>query len=172
MLQINIKREVSDWRDISDQNVLRPLAPDQIPQAYPLIAIFDSTLTQEQWSDYAGALISEKADGERHSIITVQSSQDYIYGLSVYWLRPDLRQGRILEIENFAVVDVVGNRTVAKVLLEALQDVALSLDCSCISISLLNPQMRKWLREPKNPAMDLFRSSGFRGEQLRLRKCF
>jgi hypothetical protein len=157
---------------MSDPYAVRPLAPDQIPQAYPLVAIFDPTLTQEQWSKYAGALISEKADREHHSIITVQSSQDYIYGLSVYWLRPDLREGQILEIENFAVVDIIGNRTAARVLLEALQDVALGLDCSCISISLLNPQMRKWLREPKNPAMDLFRASGFRGEQLRLRKCF
>jgi hypothetical protein len=157
---------------MSDPYVVRALAPDQIPQAYPLVAIVEPTLTAEQWSDYAGALISEKAEREHHSIITVQSSQDYIYGLSVYWLRPDLRRGQILEIENFAVVDIVGNRTVARVLLEALQDVALRLDCSCISISLLNPQMRKWLREPKNPAMDLFRASGFRGEQLRLRKCF
>ncbi|MDH3596121.1 MAG: hypothetical protein OEU09_07500 [Rhodospirillales bacterium] len=157
---------------MSDPYVVRPLAADQVPQAYPLVAIFDPKLTQEQWSKYAGTLISEHADRERHSIITVQSSQGDIYGLSVYWLRPDLREGRILEIENFAVVDLVGNRTAARVLLEALQDVALQLDCSCISISLLNPQMRKWLREPKNPAMDLFRASGFRGEQLRLRKCF
>ena len=157
---------------MSDPYVVRPLAPDQIPQAYPLVSIFDPKLTQEQWSKYAGALISEHADHERHSIITVQSSQDYIYGLSVYWLRPDLREGQILEIENFAVVDLIGNRAAARVLLEALQDVAVQLDCGCVSISLLNPQMRKWLREPKNPAMDLFRSSGFRGEPLRLRKCF
>ncbi len=159
---------------MSDPYLVRPLAPEQIPQAYPLVAIFDPNLTKEQWADYAGALVSEKCEGEgeHHSIITVQSTQDYIYGLSVYWLRPDLRQGKILEIENFAVVDITGNRTAAKTLLRALQDVALRLDCSCISISLLNPRMRKWLREPKNPAMDLFRAAGFRGEQMRLRKCF
>lgn len=157
---------------MSDPYVVRPLAAEQIAQAYPLVAIFEPSLTQDQWADYAGALISEKAEGENHSIITVQSGQDYIYGLSVYWLRPDLRQGKILEIENFAVVDITGNRTAAKALLEALQKVALRLGCSCISISLLNPQMRKWLREPKNPAMDVFRAAGFRGEQLRLRKCF
>jgi hypothetical protein len=157
---------------MSDPYVVRALAPDRILQAYPLVAIFDPNLTPEQWADYAGALVSETADREHHSIITVQSGRGDIYGLSVYWLRPDLRQGRLLEIENFAVVDIVGNRTVARVLLEALEDVALCLDCSCISISLLNPQMRNWLREPKNPAMDLFRATGFRGEQLRLRKCF
>jgi len=157
---------------MSDPYVVRPLAPDQIPQAYPLVAIFDPKLTKEQWADYAAALVNEKGEGEHHSIITVQSTQDYIYGLSVYWLRPDLREGKILEIENFAVVDITGNRAAAKALLQALQQIALDLGCSCISLSLLNPQMRKWLREPKNPAMDLFRGAGFRGEQLRLRKCF
>ncbi len=157
---------------MSDPYVVRPLAPEQIPQAYPLVAIFDPKLTKEQWADYAAALVSGQGEGEHHSIITVQSTQDYIYGLSVYWLRPDLREGKILEIENFAVVDITGNRLAAKMLLQALQDMAFDRGCSCISISLLNPQMRKWLREPKNPAMDLFRAVGFRGEQLRLRKCF
>ena len=157
---------------MSDPYVVRPLAPEQISQAYPLVAIFDPKLTKEQWADYAVALVSDKGRNEHHSIITVQSTQDYIYGLSVYWLRPDLREGKILEIENFAVVDITGNLAAAKTLLQALQDVAMDLDCSCITLSLLNPQMRKWLREPKNPAMDLFRAAGFRGEQLRLRKCF
>ena len=55
---------------------------------------------------------------------------------------------------------------------EALEDLARRFECSCVSLSLLNPQMRKWLREPRNPAMDVFRAAGFRGEQLRLRKCF
>ena len=157
---------------MSDPYVVRPLAPEQIPKAYPLVAIFDPQLTKEQWADYAAALVGEKGEGEHHSIITVQSTQDDIYGLSVYWLRPDLREGKILEIENFAVIDITGNRAAAKTLLQALQEVALDLGCSCVALSLLNPQMRKWLREPKNPAMDLFRAAGFRGEQLRLRKCF
>ena len=157
---------------MSDPYVVRPLGPEQISQAYPLVAIFDPNLTKEQWADYAAALVSGQGEGEHHSIITVQSSQDYIYGLSVYWLRPDLREGKILEIENFAVVDITGNQLAARMLLEALQGMAFDLGCSCITLSLLNPQMRKWLREPKNPAIDLFRAAGFRGEQLRLRKCF
>lgn len=157
---------------MSDPYVVRPLAPDQIAQAYPLVSIFDPELTQEQWSDYAKALITQPSGADHHSIITVQDTQRYIYGLSVYWLRPDLREGWVLDIENFAVVDITGHRNAAKVLLRALEDLARRLNGSCVSISLLNPRMRKWLREPNNPAMDLFRAAGFRGEQLRLRKCF
>jgi hypothetical protein len=152
--------------------LVRPLGIDQIAQAYPLILIFDPQLIQEQWSDYARALITQAGEGADHSIITVQSTQKAIYGLSVYWLRPDLRRGRILEIENFAVVDIAGNRKAAVLLLQALEDLARRSNCSCVSVSLLNPTMRKWLRDPRNPAIDVFRAAGFRGEQLRLRKCF
>ncbi len=152
--------------------LVRPLGVEQIAQAYPLVSFFDPALTQEQWSDYAGALIAPVGAGKDHSIVTVQSTQGAIYGLSVYWLRPDLRQGRILEIENFAVVDITGNRKAAVVLLRALEDLARRSECNCVTLALLNPQMRKWLREPRNPAMDVFRAAGFRGEQLRLRKCF
>jgi hypothetical protein len=157
---------------MTDNYVVRPLGVDQIAQAYPLILIFEPELTQAQWSDYAGALIARDDAAEDHSIITVQSTQGAIYGLSVYWLRPDLRSGRILQIENFVVLDIAGNRKAAVVLLQALEELARRFECSCVSLSLLNPQMRKWLREPRNPAMDVFRAAGFRGEQLRLRKCF
>lgn len=157
---------------MSDPYVVRLLEPAQVLQAYPLITIFEPKVTRDQWSNYANTLIAQQATREHHSIITVQSPDRYIYGLSVYWLRPDLREGRVFEIENFAVVDMIGNSNAAKVLLLALEDIARRLACSCISISLLKPEMRKWLREPNNPAMDLFRAAGFRGEQLRLRKCF
>jgi hypothetical protein len=139
---------------------LRPLASDQVLQAYPLITIFDPELIQAQWSSYAEDVIAKSRSGAGHGILTVQSDEQYIYGLSAYWPKPDLHQGRVLEIENFAVVDFTGNRRVARLLLDGLEDL------------LLNPQMRKWLRQPRNPAMDVFRHAGFRGEQLRLRKCF
>ena len=161
-----------DARDMTETYLVRPLGADQIAQAYPLVSIFEPELTQERWSDYAGALIAQDGKAQDHSIITVQSTQKAIYGLSVYWLRPDLRRGRILEIENFAVVDITGNRKAAILLLRALEDLARRSSCSCVSISLLNPQIRKWLRVPGSPAIDVFRAAGFHGEQLRLRKCF
>jgi hypothetical protein len=149
---------------------LRPLASDQVLQAYPLITIFDPELIQAQWSSYAEDVIAKSRSGAGHGILTVQSDEQYIYGLSAYWPKPDLHQGRVLEIENFAVVDFTGNRRVARLLLDGLEDLGQRMACSCVTISLLNPQMRKWLRQPRNPAMDVFRHAGFRGEQLRLRK--
>ncbi len=39
-------------------------------------------------------------------------------------------------------------------------------------ISLLNPMMRKYLRDQREATADLFKATGFRGDRLRLRKCF
>ena len=157
---------------MTETYLIRPLGADQIAQAYPLLSIFDPRLTKDQWLDYAGKLIERMGSAEERRIITVQSIQKAIYGLSIQWVRPDLQRGRILQIENFAVIDIAGNRKAAVLLLRALDDLAGRLGCHCVSISLLNAQMRKWLRDPGNPAMDVFRSAGFSGEQLRLRKCF
>ena len=157
---------------MSHTYLVTPLALDQIPQSFPLISIIEPKLDEDRWASYAKALLAGPERAEQRSILTVQSKRRHIYGLSVYWLKPDLREGRILEIENFAVVDVTGNRKPAYLLLGALEELARTQHCSCITISLLNPQMRRWLREPNNPAMDLFRAAGFRGEQLRMRKCF
>ncbi len=63
-------------------------------------------------------------------------------------------------------------RRAARVLLEGLEDFARRRDCNCIVISLLNPAMRKYLRDQREATADLFKAIGFHGDQLRMRKCF
>lgn len=148
------------------------LTSNQIPRAFPLVEILDAGLTAEQWSNYATALTGASGRANDRGIITVQDDQGVIYGLSAYWLRRDLRRGLVLEIENFAALDLMGGRSAARTLLGALEKLARRRNCSCISIDLLNPHMRRWLREPLDPAVELFRAAGYRGEPMRLRKCF
>ena len=67
---------------------------------------------------------------------------------------------------------MTGTRRAARVLLDGLEDFARRQDCSCMVISLLNPMMRKYLRDQRKATADLFKATGFRGDRLRLRKCF
>jgi hypothetical protein len=122
--------------------LVRPLARDQVSLAYPLVSMFDVALTMEQWLAYAHALTEASDNPEGHRIVSVQSAQGHIYGVSAYWLKPDLRRDRILEIENFAVVDVAGTQRAARTLLDGLEELARDQNCNCIVISLLNPSMR------------------------------
>ena len=165
--------------------LVRPLAHGQIPQAFPLVSMLDMALTMEQWQDYAGAMIPPPGERngrtdtpmagrfhEGHGMLSVQSGQGHIYGVSAYCLKPDLRRERVMEIENFAVVDVTGTRRAARVLLDGLEALARERNCSCIVIGLLNPMIRRRLRDEQEATVDLFKATGFRGDYMRLRKCF
>jgi len=168
-----------------------PLAYGQIPQAFPLVSMLNTALTMAQWQDYAGAMIPSAGDRngrqtdvspagvsvpggprEGRHMLSVQSEQGHIYGVSAYWLKPDLRRERIMEIENFAVVDVTGTRRAARVLLDGLEALAREQDCNCIVIGLLNPMIRRRLRDGREAAVDPFKATGFQGDYMRLRKCF
>ena len=154
-------------------------------------------LTMEQWQDYAGVMIRSTGDRngrqvdvsvagepvtggpgvpgglrEDHQMLSVQSGQGHIYGVSAYWLKADLRRERVMEIENFAVVDVTGTRRAARVLLDGLEALARAQVCSCIVIGLLNPMIRRRLRDEQEATVDLFKATGFQGDYVRLRKCF
>ena len=113
----------------SDLHV-RPLAAEQIVQAYPLVSLFDPELTLAQWTSYASQLLTEKNGGRTHRILTVQTPDSYIYGLSAYWLRPDLWSGSVLEIDNFAAIAMARGRTIARLLLKALENIARESGCT------------------------------------------
>lgn len=152
--------------------LVRPLATDQIPFAYPLLSVCDPELTLEQWTSYADGLLNGANGSGARRILTVQTPESTIYGLSVYWLRPDLWRGSILEIDNFAVIDMMRGRVAAAILLQALEELGHENGCSCVSIQLINPRMRRWLRGANGATTDLFSAAGFRSGRLRLRKCF
>jgi hypothetical protein len=157
---------------MSDYFVVKPLSPDGIPQAFALVSIFDDGLSQDAWCEYAAAVVEKSGNGADRGIMTVQSEEGCIYGLSVYHLKRELRRGRVLEVENFAVADLIGAKTAVGLLLESLESIARAQQCRCMSLRLLNPAMRKWLRRSNGPRPDIFQAAGFRGEPLRLRKCF
>lgn len=162
---------VGNWA-MSGSFVVKPLTADQIPQAFPVVAIFDHRLKEAAWSEYAAALVGMCDEGLCHGIMTVQNRDGYIHGLSAHHLKHELRGGRILEIENFVVVNLVGAKTATRILLESLEGIARTQHCRCISLKLLDPRLRRSLRRMSGPHRDIFEAAGFHGEPLRLRKCF
>ena len=150
---------------------VRPLATEQILQAYTLVSLFDPELGLDQWTAYASQLLGTNED-RAQGILTVQTRDSYIYGLCAHWLRPDLRRGSVLEIDNFAVIAMARGGTIANLLLRSLEKTGRESGCSCISVKLIDPKMRRWLRASDRPKEDFFSAAGFRGDQLRLRKCF
>jgi hypothetical protein len=81
---------------MSDYFVVKPLNPHGIPQAFVLVSIFDKGLSQDTWCEYAAAVVGKSGNGADRGIMTVQSEEGCIYGLSVHHLKNELRRGRIL----------------------------------------------------------------------------
>ena len=63
-------------------------------------------------------------------------------------------------------------RRAARVLRDGLEGLAKARGCNCIVISLLNPMMRKYLRDRREATADLLKATGFRGDHMRLREYF
>ena len=150
--------------------IVSPLTNAQIGQAFPLLVVLDPGLTLDQWSDYAAAFIAPSPGAEPRRIMTVQSSQGYIYGLASCRRRCDLRHRCVLEVENFVSLDLTGNRVATNALLTVIESLAREWDCQRISLSLLDPRMRDSLRAPEEPANSLFDLAGYQEEPFRLGK--
>lgn len=151
---------------------VRPLTPQRIPEAFPLVASLDQNITAQQWSDYASAFVGTPDRSAVCGILTLQDPQKNIVGLSVYHIRPDLHRGRLLVIENFAIVSLIKVQQAALTLLAAMEDLARDLGCSCLAVSLLDRRIRRSPNHPRSQAGRYFTGAGFRLDLARLGKCF
>ena len=150
---------------------VRPLSLERIPEAFPVVAFLDERVTAQDWSNYASAVVAANGQGGGHGIMTLQDPQSHIIGLSVYHVRPDLQRGRVLVIENFAVVTLIGAQQAASTLLAAMEELARDRDCACLAISLLDRKERRSLNHRRIHTGRLFEGAGFRLDVARLSKC-
>jgi hypothetical protein len=151
---------------------VRPLSQERIPEAFPVVAFLDERVTPQQWSDYASTVVAANGQGGSHGIMTLQDRQSHIIGLSVYHIRPDLQRGRVLVIENFAVVTLIGAQQAASTLLAAMEELARDRNCACLAISLLDSKARRSPNHHRSQTGQLFKGAGFRLDVARLSKCF
>jgi len=150
---------------------IRRLTPERIPEAFPVVAFLDGEITAQQWSDYASAMVGTNGQSDGHGIMTLQDPQKHIVGLSAYHTRPDLQRGRILVIENFAIVSLIKAQQAGFTLLAAMEDLARDLECPCLAVSLLDRKVRRSPNSPRSRAGRFFAGAGFRLDLARLRKC-
>jgi hypothetical protein len=145
----------------------RHLGPNQIDQAYPIVQSIVPGLKVDDWRMFARRVHDLSADVA--GIMTVQS-KGYIHGLFSYTVEPHLQHRRVLSVNNVVVVDLFDPGAVAEALLEAMEALALDLDCRAIHTMLPNgphspPNYRRWL-------LNQFRVQGHEVESLALCKRF
>lgn len=143
---------------------------EKIPQALALVQLFDQSVTLERWSDCANFYLRPDAETEKRDIISLESSNGYIYGLAFCWLKPDLGGGRTLLVENFLSAELYGGQRAANVLLEAVEHRARAWECDRICFSLFDLPNRNAGARARRPPSEPFLSSGYTEDQQRFCK--
>ncbi len=150
---------------------VRPLTPERIPEAYPVVAFLDAELTAQRWADYACAVLGPDGDGESHGILTIEDRQGRIVGLCAYAIRPDLHRRRVMVIENFAVVTLLGAQQASSILLTAMEQLARRRACQCLAVSLLEGTAQESPGGNGTQTRRFFKGAGFRLDLKRFCKC-
>ncbi len=143
----------------------RPLTPERVAQAFPLIQIAFPAVSLEDWRDFATppARAQGQVDG---GIITVDSEQGYIVGLCCYRVAQDLRHRAVLLANHFLILDLIGQQAVGRALADAVESLARNRRCTAIHTSLPEAGVKgadDWL-------VRILRSRGHRVESLRMCK--
>jgi hypothetical protein len=135
-----------------------PLTGDRVEQAYPLARDAIGHPTLERWADYATTVLDDDK-GAVGAGFMVAERNGYIRGMFSYRILPSLTHGRILMLQDFAVLEMAGSGSVVEALLAAGRDLAQAHGCRAIHTQL--PEHAKW-------ALDCFTQSGHHVENLEL----
>ncbi len=113
----------------------RPLTPERVAQAFPLIQTALPAVTLEEWRDFALPLVSP-AGQATSGVVTVLSEQDFIVGLCCYRVEKNLHHGAVLMADPFLALDLLDLKAVASALADAIESLAREWHCTAIHTSL------------------------------------
>ena len=139
----------------------KPLAAEQIDQAFPLVRLLAPTLTLEHWRGYARAMTQPpSATAGRGGIVVLADAAGYLFGLFSYTNRPDLLHGPTLQVDNLVILHLVECREATQVLEREMRDIARRLDCRGIRVRLSRPPAA----EPEGDVARFLGASGYQAE--------
>lgn len=131
---------------MNDGIVLAPLDEERILQAYPLVREVSPEVAMKAWSDYAHAMLSKLAPmPETQGIVAAWAQNEYLRGLFVYRVLPDIQCGRVLLAEFFVGGSPFRKEIVADALLAGAEKLAREHACDAVHTTL--PMQPEWITE-------------------------
>jgi len=139
----------------------KPLAPEQIDQAFPLVQLHAPTLTLEHWRNYARAMTEAPPENAGcGGIVVLANAAGYLFGLFSYVNRLDLLHGPTLQVDNLVIMQLVECRESAQVAEHAMRDIARRHGCRSIRVRLSRPPAAK----PEGGVARFLGASGYQAE--------
>jgi len=121
---------------------IRHLAADRVVQAFPLARDLLGCASVEDWVAFAAPLTKPEIDNHPEQGIIVVERNDYIRGLFSYMVRQGLNGNRVLDVQNFAVLEMTGVDKLTEELIKGAERIAQSLHCD--SLFLTVPKKSSW----------------------------
>jgi len=111
------------------------LTLDEIGVVYPLVHAVAPDIDLDAWRSFARQLVDGAADLS-HGAIGLRNGAGYVCGLLIYHTGIELRQGRVLAVDLFAALDLLGDERATLALVDAAEVKARELRCAATRIRL------------------------------------
>jgi hypothetical protein len=112
-----------------------PLTSGEIAVVYPLVHAVAPDVDLDAWRKFASQLVDDEMAPARGAL-GLRNAAGYICGLLIYRASLELRHGRVLAVDLFAALDLVGDEPATQALLEAAEAKARELRCAATHIRL------------------------------------
>ena len=120
-----------------------PLAPADVPQAFPLARALMPQLDLTAWLEFARRRAGKPA---ARGIVAVRDDRGYFHGLFSYEVRHALGEGATLEVDVAIAMELLDRSGPAAVLLDEIDVLAARLGCAAVQVRLRPDQrrLRRW----------------------------
>jgi hypothetical protein len=113
-----------------------PLTPSQASQAFPLLQSVYAEATLDAWLRFARDMDPASGTPVENRIMVLRSCAGWLFGMFTYLIVPHLVHGRVLDVDNVVLVDLGNRRSLSRVLLERIDEIARTQRCGGIHFRL------------------------------------
>jgi hypothetical protein len=121
---------------------IKHLAADKAIQAYPLARDILGCESVEDWIAFTDPLTKPTTDDHPEEGIIVIERNDYIRGMFSYLVRQGLNGNRVLDVRNFAILEMTGGERLTEELIKGAERIANTLQCDTWILSV--PKKSDW----------------------------
>jgi len=118
--------------------VTHPLEAHHLPLAYPLISAKSPQITLATWVEFATRYVDGRAGARGSGAIGLRREGGYISGLAMHRIESELLHEKVLFVDLFMALDLVGQTAAAQMLFQTLEAIAQGGDCSMMCVRLVD----------------------------------
>lgn len=141
---------------------LTTLDPARAMLALPLARLGRPGISELDWKAFVDAMAGGP-DADT-GIMVVEDAHGYLYGLFSFAVERRISPPRVLAVDNFVAIDLIGAQAVARQMLAGIRELARRHGCDAISVAMPTPTGSR----VESGTAALFRDFGLRMDAVRM----